>query len=217
MLAIARSINEGYNAAAKKAPSKARMRLIKRAVLHSAVLLKMSSTSASAPSNSSSSVFWRRYDVTSCTCPSLKYTHVHCPRERCEGKAVSRAVEYRHWTAAKELSVPSRFEVDFSPNPVTGAAQVELAHTNSTDHDYDQLPEEDDSAIYTACTSTSTTAVQPIASTMDHQAALQIVQILRTMWFGVLWRLCNSSMIQILPNRNLLTSSILAKRPTENP
>ena len=88
--------------------------------------------------------------MTSCTCPSLKYTHVHCPCERCEGKAVSRAVEYRHWTAAKELSVPSRFEVDFSPNPVTGAAQVELAHTNSTDHDYDQLPEEDDSAI--ACT-----------------------------------------------------------------
>ena len=51
-----------------------------------------------------------------------------------------------------------------------------------------QLPE-DDSAIYTACTSTSTTAVQPIASTSSangSSAALQIVQILRTMWFGVL-------------------------------
>ena len=47
-------------------------------------------------------ILWDREDITYCKCPSLKYAHAHCPCEECDGKAVSRSTEYRHWMAAKE-------------------------------------------------------------------------------------------------------------------
>ena len=47
-------------------------------------------------------ILWDREDITYCKCPSLRYAHAHCPCEECNGKAVSRSTEYRHWVAVKE-------------------------------------------------------------------------------------------------------------------
>lgn len=49
--------------------------------------------------------FWERGDVTCCRCSALSYCHTHCPCEDCNGKAVSRATEYRHWKKASETFV----------------------------------------------------------------------------------------------------------------
>ena len=58
---------------------------------------------------------WSRTDVPYiyCVCPSLPYKHAHCPCELCRGKAVSRATEFRHWSAAKR-------EIEVSPPTVYG-------------------------------------------------------------------------------------------------
>ena len=57
-------------------------------------------------------IFWERGDVTSCNCFALSYCHTHCPCEDCNGRAVSRATEYRHWKKASEafLSVEQDIE-----------------------------------------------------------------------------------------------------------
>ena len=48
---------------------------------------------------------WSREQITYCSCNSLSYKHAHCPCSRCNGKAVSRSTEYRHWIEANaELS-----------------------------------------------------------------------------------------------------------------
>ena len=44
---------------------------------------------------------WRRDDVPYCKCPTLSYTHAHCPCDNCKGKAVSRSTEFRHWEDAQ--------------------------------------------------------------------------------------------------------------------
>ena len=45
---------------------------------------------------------WEHGDVTCCKCSALTYYHTHCSCEDCDGKAVSRATEYRHWKKARE-------------------------------------------------------------------------------------------------------------------
>lgn len=47
-----------------------------------------------------SSTLWSRDAVASCYCSALRYVHSHCPCHKCNGKAVSRATEYRHWKEA---------------------------------------------------------------------------------------------------------------------
>ena len=47
--------------------------------------------------------YWERGDVTYCKCSSLSYCHTHCPCEDCEGKAISRATEYRYWKKARTI------------------------------------------------------------------------------------------------------------------
>jgi len=74
---------------------------------------------------------WDREDILSCKCPMLRYTHAHCPCEECEGKAVSRSTEYRHWTAAKQQLQADMQETTHSVNcrPV------------NSDHDVSTVPE----------------------------------------------------------------------------
>ena len=43
---------------------------------------------------------WTREDVSYCSCTALSYIHSHCPCQQCNGKAVSRSTEYRHWQEA---------------------------------------------------------------------------------------------------------------------
>lgn len=43
---------------------------------------------------------WSREDISYCKCTDLSYSHSHCPCDSCDGKAVSRATEYRHWKDA---------------------------------------------------------------------------------------------------------------------
>ena len=42
---------------------------------------------------------WNREDIY-CCCDELSYSHSHCPCDNCNGKAVSRPTEYRHWRDA---------------------------------------------------------------------------------------------------------------------
>ena len=58
---------------------------------------------------------WNRSDVPYCVCPSLTYKHAHCPCEKCRGKAVSRATEFRHWCAVKR-------EAEISTSTLTGTS-----------------------------------------------------------------------------------------------
>ena len=100
--------------------------------------------------------------MSCCTCPSLNFRHVHCPCELCEGRAVCRATEYRHWAAATESSsARQRFEIDYRERSPTLAPQVELAHTNSTDRDYDQ------SQVATTTSTSSSAAVELLQT--DHR------------------------------------------------
>ena len=47
---------------------------------------------------------WSRKTVSYCFCAALPYAHAHCPCERCNGKAVSRYTEYKHWKDSKALA-----------------------------------------------------------------------------------------------------------------
>lgn len=44
---------------------------------------------------------WNREDVSYCKCSDVAYTHSHCPCHECNGRAVSRSTEYRHWQIAQ--------------------------------------------------------------------------------------------------------------------
>lgn len=46
---------------------------------------------------------WDRESISSCHCPEKQYVHVHCPCERCCGKATSRKVEIQHWRNCQHL------------------------------------------------------------------------------------------------------------------
>ena len=50
---------------------------------------------------------WSRLKISYCKCPALSYVHTHCPCQKCNGKAVSRSVEYRHWQASTILASAS--------------------------------------------------------------------------------------------------------------
>lgn len=54
---------------------------------------------------------WSREEVSYCNCTELRFTHTHCPCDCCEGKAVSRSTEYRHWQQAQGLTMPA-FELN---------------------------------------------------------------------------------------------------------
>ena len=62
------------------------------------------------------SLSWNREEITYCSCNALSYKHAHCPCARCDGKAVSRSTEYRHWVEAN--AERSRFK-DASTNSAT--------------------------------------------------------------------------------------------------
>ncbi len=49
---------------------------------------------------------WAREQVSYCSCSALSYVYSHCPCRQCNGKAVSRATEYRHWNNATLLARP---------------------------------------------------------------------------------------------------------------
>lgn len=122
--------------------------------------------------------FWNRYDVPSCNCPSLRYTHTHCLCEKCQGKAVSRATEYRHWTAVKRYlefevsasapdtsspthSKPLAFEADEEVEPAdesntatVAEVDLELATAELTLEPTDDIAEQQQ-ILGNACTSTN--------------------------------------------------------------
>lgn len=48
--------------------------------------------------------WWFGIDNCFCYCSGKSYRHVHCPCERCAGKATSRKVEIEHWKRSQLLS-----------------------------------------------------------------------------------------------------------------
>ena len=50
------------------------------------------------------SIPWDRDAVAYCSCAALRYVHVHCPCQNCNGKAVARSNKLQHRKAAKLIS-----------------------------------------------------------------------------------------------------------------
>jgi len=46
---------------------------------------------------------WLRTEIRNCCCPEKSYNHVHCPCNRCNGKAVPRTTELRHWQTQQKI------------------------------------------------------------------------------------------------------------------
>jgi len=65
-----------------------------------------------------------RSSITSCCCSDESYRHVHCPCSSCNGRAVDRGTELRHW---KENQVVSkiRSEMDEFREPLSGCSFTE--------------------------------------------------------------------------------------------
>ena len=80
-------------------------------------------------------VVWNRCDVAQCGCSDLSFTHVHCLCNLCQGKAVSKSTEWRHWTAAKQdLELRCHSIRDRSPQgrPSAAAPNHEVTATIAT-------------------------------------------------------------------------------------
>jgi len=85
---------------------------------------------------------WTRKEVTYCSCTALSYTHAHCPCLICNGKAVSRSTEYRHWLEANVKRALSETDMAYRQ-----AVNVDggLSHSmpNSGEDAGDELQQED--------------------------------------------------------------------------
>jgi len=46
---------------------------------------------------------WLRTEIRNCCCPEKSYNHVHCPCNRCNGKATPRTTELRHWQTQQKI------------------------------------------------------------------------------------------------------------------
>lgn len=91
-----------------------------------------------------SSISWNRDTVACCYCSALRYVHSHCPCHKCNGKAVSRSTEYRHWeeanlaqslTAHAHSIGPEIMEVQQVANSeIDSTEDMELSSTGSSEH-----------------------------------------------------------------------------------
>ena len=83
-------------------------------------------------------IFWECGNVTSCKCSALSYCHTHCPCEDCNGRAVSRATEYRHWKKASEAFLDLSVNHDIEQSDTIygdGNGDTEEHSTNEVDID----------------------------------------------------------------------------------
>ena len=71
---------------------------------------------------------WDRDDILCCKCSSLRFMHAHSPCEECDGKAVSRSTEYRHWLAAKQLQaqMQNRNAITYDAVPMNRNVDLDL-------------------------------------------------------------------------------------------
>ena len=110
--------------------------------------------------------FWTCEQITYCNCDALSYTHMHCPCVRCNGKAVSRSTEYRHWQGANA----ERSEA-FSLNHCCNATNY-LMDPCDSNQDLDiQLDGETDAELTlmdTATTTSTDVATEVIATDQVH-------------------------------------------------
>ena len=78
---------------------------------------------------------WAHEQVSYCLCSELKYVHAHCPCYNCNGKAVSRATEYRHWVETNlegNCAGHAQFESDPQDSYVTIESYCESTDSTST-------------------------------------------------------------------------------------
>ena len=74
---------------------------------------------------------WSRLKISYCKRPALSYVHTHCPCQKCNGKAVSRSVEYRHWQASTILASAS---TSIHESPLTTASASTTAPISTEVH-----------------------------------------------------------------------------------
>ena len=70
---------------------------------------------------------WTWGDIYACSCSEKQYRHVHCPCSECNGRAIDRSTELRHWHQAKLLT-----------DPETGLA-VDARDSTDTESEVDSL------------------------------------------------------------------------------
>ena len=64
----------------------------------------------------SATLTWKREDIVYCRCSDMRSVHSHCPCGMCNGSAVSRSTEYRHWEIATKCASNLAFTSTASPS-----------------------------------------------------------------------------------------------------
>lgn len=103
------------------------------------------------------------------------YPHAHCPCEVCQGKAVSRSTEFRHWECTKDALREWESEVhddgctspDIDANVDVGGAESQSIATGETQDRECVNIGDTASGIDVPSTSTSTTSSSPMQEAID--------------------------------------------------
>ena len=111
---------------------------------------------------------WNRQEVSYCRCSDLRYVHAHCPCCNCNGKAVSRATEYRHWVEANlENSRTAHAQGELHPRNIHSFSEPEItedyipAAVDSQSPCANDLPVEHSSNISDAAVTSDELQLQP--------------------------------------------------------
>eukprot|EP00111_Clytia_hemisphaerica_P010819 TCONS_00031637-protein len=80
---------------------------------------------------------WQRCEIKVCHCGSLEEEHTHCPCTSCEGSAVSRSTEYRHWKQSR-IVFGSATESDTDTD--TEIDEIDNNSSFSSNESYDDEP-----------------------------------------------------------------------------
>ena len=102
----------------------------------------------------------------------MKKTHSHCPCDRCNGKAVSRSTEFRHWQQSTLVAAESHSSpIDGSPMSATcSAAACEMDESNQ--HIENASVSDCDSVMHSECQEEETEDTSGLAEETEDVAGM---------------------------------------------
>ncbi|XP_031549912.1 uncharacterized protein LOC116287378 [Actinia tenebrosa] len=80
---------------------------------------------------------WDRFSIVRCHCEDLAYTHVHCPCEKCDGKAVSFSLEYIHWNKKKSIEIETANDEYFENDDCASVGDKNSMDSSHSDNQSD--------------------------------------------------------------------------------
>lgn len=86
-------------------------------------------------------ITWSRSEISSCNCDAKSYRHVHCPCSTCNGRAVDRRSELRHWNEACVVAKQANMVAD--DICARGQEDLDLSISSSEENISDDLMEQD--------------------------------------------------------------------------